>query len=80
MLPQCVSGLGGLLFVPVALEPGLQARSSASEKTHSERDLIRVRCRPGDDALEFRDVILYRTDLHELFFNNLRVSHVPNLA
>ncbi len=36
--------------------------------------------RPGDDPLEFCDVILDRADLDQFLFYNLRVSHEPNLT
>lgn len=68
------------VFVPVPVDPGFQPGSSAAEKSNRKRHLVGMARGPGQDALHFCNVILNRADLDELFFNDLRVTHEPNLA
>jgi hypothetical protein len=39
-----------------------------------------MHCGPGDDSLEFGQIVLNRGDLGQFFFNHLYVSHDRTLS
>ena len=49
--------------------------ASAQELMQDERDFVRMRCAPSDDALELGGILGDGADFHQLGFDDLRVSH-----
>ena len=45
------------------------------ELMQSERDLVRMRCTPGDNALQLNRIVSDGTYFHQLGFNDFRGSH-----
>jgi hypothetical protein len=48
----------------------------AHERVDRERHFVRMTRAPGNDSLKFHGIIRNGADFHELFFDNLDVSHL----
>ena len=49
--------------------------ASAQELMQGERDFVRMRCAPGDDAFELEQIVGDGADLHQLGFDDVNFSH-----
>lgn len=52
----------------------------AQELMQGERDFVRMRCAPGDDAFELEQIVGDGADLHQVGFDGLNVSHIETPA
>lgn len=42
---------------------------------HGEGDFIRMGCAPGDDSLEFDEVVCDGANFHQFGFDDFRIAH-----
>ena len=47
----------------------------AHELMQGERDFVRMRCTPNNDAIKLECIVGNGADFHQLGFDDLRVSH-----
>jgi hypothetical protein len=54
---------------------GWRIVAPVQEPMQNERDLVGMRCTPGDDAFELDAVVGDGADFHQFVIDDLRVSH-----